>query len=219
MIAIERPSMRRRSSFLFGRLAVFVVGAFFLAGAIHIVIILLVPFFAQSDGWSRLSAVAADNGFAVIPVTAASTDGVQGLDPLFVNGACRIDLAQGPAEITLEARDRFWSLALYDPLNTILFSLNDRTAVDGRLDMLVLTPAQRLELMQNPPPGIEQRIVVDSASEDLIVLLRLFAPTAGSEEEAREIVAAAECAPASLPAPVDSSGGADFGEPAPAASP
>ena len=55
-----------------------------------------------------------------------------------MNGACRLDLGEAPAGIAVDARDRFWSLALYDPKGTIIFSLNDRTAVEGRLDMIVV---------------------------------------------------------------------------------
>jgi hypothetical protein len=39
---------------------------------------------------------------------------------------------------------------------------------------------------------------VEGPSNELIALLRLFAPTAGAQEEARRILAAAECLPEQL---------------------
>ena len=79
---------------------------------------------------------------AEIPDAGTSgAEGVAGLDPLFVNGACRIRLGEAPVGITVDASDRFWSVALYDPKGVIVFSLNDRTAVEGRLDMIVVNAA------------------------------------------------------------------------------
>jgi uncharacterized membrane protein len=183
-----------------GATVAFVVATAFLTGIVHICTIFLIPFLAESDGWSRLSAVAGDDSFVEAPATGPETT-VQGLDPLFLTGACRIRLDDAPATIAVEARDRFWSVALLDPRGTIIFSLNDRTALAGRLDMMVVDPGQNATLRNAPPPGFEQVIVVESQTLDLIALLRLFAPTPVAQAEARRILAAAECVPEPLPEP------------------
>jgi uncharacterized membrane protein len=180
----------------FGGLLTFVAGTLLLAGSIHICTILLVPVFAKEDGWSRLFPYAGEDQFSEIPDAGTSgTEGVAGLDPLFVNGACRIRLDQAPVGITVDASDRFWSVALYDPKGVIVFSLNDRTAVEGRLDMVVVNADQNAEIKKSPPAEIEETIVAESTSDDLIALLRLFAPTRTAREDARQILAAAECLP------------------------
>ena len=189
----------------FGGILTFAMGTFLAAGAIHICAILLVPMLAKSDGWSRLMPFAGDDRFTEIPSSASG--GVAGLDPLFVNGACRIDLSEAPAGITVDARDRFWSVALYDPSGVIIFSLNDRTAVEGKLDMIVVDQEQNAKLKKAPSEEIEQTIVVESSSDDLIALLRLFAPTRTAQEDARSILARAECLPAPSIIPVAASGG------------
>jgi uncharacterized membrane protein len=188
-----------------GGILTFAMGTFLAAGAIHICAILLVPMLAKSDGWSRLMPFAGDNRFTEIPSSASG--GVAGLDPLFVNGACRIDLSEAPAGITVDARDRFWSVALYDPSGVIIFSLNDRTAVEGKLDMIVVDQEQNAKLKKAPSEEIEQTIVVESSSDDLIALLRLFAPTRTAQEDARRILARAECLPAPSIIPDAASGG------------
>ena len=160
----------------------------------------------KADGWSRLAPFAGEDRFTEIPVADAEA-GVAGLDPLFVNGACRLDLADAPAGITVEARDRFWSLALYDPTGAIIFSLNDRTAIEGRLDMIVVNAAQNAKLKRAPSAEIEQTIVAESPSDDLIALLRLFAPTRTAQEDARRVLARAECLPAPSVIPAQASGG------------
>jgi uncharacterized membrane protein len=183
----------------------FAMGTFLAAGAIHICAILLVPVFAKSDGWSRLIPFAGEDRFTEIPSSASG--GVAGLDPLFVNGACRLDLSGAPAGITVDARDRFWSVALYDPAGVIIFSLNDRTAVEGKLDMIVVNQEQNAQLKKAPSEEIEQTIVVESSSDDLIALLRLFAPTRTAQEDARRILARAECLPAPSVIPSSASAG------------
>ncbi len=179
-----------------GGLLTFVVGVALLAGAIHICAILLVPVLAKSDGWSRLAPYAGDDAFTEIPETGMSgAGGVAGLDPLFVNAACRINLNDAPASITVDASDRFWSVALYDPKGVIVFSLNDRTAVEGSLDMIVVNAEQNEKLKKSPTVEIETTIVTESPSNDLIALVRLFAPTRTAREDARRILASAECLP------------------------
>ena len=206
-VTIFEPA--RGFRFPLGAIATFGVGTLFLSAVIHICTILLIPIVAEADGWSRLATVAGEDEFTEVSFGRArpaanapeAANIVAGLDPLFLTGACRVDLAGAPFGITVDARDRFWTLALYDPKGTIIFSLNDRTAANGALDMLVVTPAQNAELKKSPPAGIDQTIVVESATDDLIAILRLFAPTPEAQAVARPILAGAECLPAPLDAP------------------
>lgn len=203
--AFVRPQMLPRLSLR--PLTTFVAAVLFLAGAIHIVTILLVPAFAGSDGWSRLAAFGGVDQFTPVPV-ADGAGGVVGLDPLFVNGACRLQLDEAPAAITLDAQDRFWSLALYDRQGTILFSINDRTAADGQLEMLVVNPDENAALKKSPPSDIDQTVVVESPSNDLIALLRLYAPTDANQRDARRTLTQAECVPSPLdPVALDAGSG------------
>jgi uncharacterized membrane protein len=190
--------------FSMSAIAAVTAGVLMAAGAIHIGAILLVPVFAEADGWSRIVPYAGSDRFTEIPVS--PTGGVAGLDPLFVNGACRINLAEAPAGITVNARDRFWSVALYNPDDVIVFSLNDRTAIEGSLDMIVVNPAQNAELKRAATEDITLSIVAESPSDDLIALLRLFAPTKTAQEDARRIMAQAECLPAPSVMPARMSG-------------
>lgn len=205
MIGLSTPRSWTLPRLKFGGIIPLATGALMAAGAIHIGAILLVPVFAQGDGWSRLAPHAGIDKFTEVPVTAEG--GVAGLDPLFVNGACRLSLADAPAGITVDARDRFWSVALYDPTGAILFSLNDRTAVEGKLDMIVVSAAQNAELKRASTAEIELSVVAESPSDDLIALLRLFAPTKAAQEDARRVMARAECLPAPSVMPAQASGG------------
>lgn len=192
--------------FRLGTAASFVIGAALLAGAIHIVVILAVPYLAESDGWSRLVPHAGQDMFKELSTLGPAEGGVPGLDPLFVNGACKLDLTDAPAGIAVDARDRFWSVALYDPRGVIVFSLNDRTATQGRLDMIVVNGEQNARLKESPTIEVEQTIVAESPSDELIALLRLYAPTALARDDARRILAQSECLPAPSVIPPPESG-------------
>jgi uncharacterized membrane protein len=199
------PEMRRGLSLV--ALAGFVVATLFLAGAIHITTILLVPEVAGSDGWSRLAQFAGEGKFVEVPTDGSNAAGVTGLDPLFLNGACGIDVGDNPAAISLDAGGLFWSLALYDPQGTITFSLNDRTASEGQMRMLVATPEQNAELKQASQPADDQTIVVETQSDELIALLRVFAPTASARRSAGRVLEQAGCARAPIDAGDSTSGG------------
>ena len=98
-------------------------------------------------------------------------------------------------------------MALYDPKGVIVFSLNDRTAVEGRLDMIVVNAEQNAELKKSPTVEIEETIVTESPSDDLIALLRLFAPTSTAREDARRILAGGGVPPRPVLLPRAPSGG------------
>lgn len=174
---------------LLRNLVTIALAVLFLSTAIHIMAVLLVPRFASEDGWSRISNFAEAGRFRIIPDRTL----LPGLDPMFVHGACPLSLEEAPVLLSLSAADRFWSLALFNSGNISVFSLNDRTAQEGRLDMLVVNPVQNALLKENPPEDIDDIIVVEVNDNRLIALFRLYAPTPDLQRSAREAVDAAVC--------------------------
>lgn len=170
------------------------LAVFFLTIAIHIIAVLLVPSFASNDGWTRLRSFTETGRFKAIPDNQQPVV-LSGLDPLFVHSACAISLAEAPAALSLTAQDSFWSLALYDSKSIAIFSLNDRTAQGGTLDMLVVNPVQNALLKENPPPDIADIIVVEAADNNLVAVFRLYAPTQELRQKAITAVNTAICEP------------------------
>lgn len=195
MTALERVLLDRLSDGVTIRnIVTSLLAIVLLSTAIHIVAVLLVPRFATADGWSRLSEFADVGDFREIP-TDPQNQVLPGLDPMFVHGGCFLDLTIAPAVLSLTAPDRFWSLALYNDEGISTFSLNDRTAQDGTLDMLVVTPVQTAQLKENPPEDIDEIIVVETQSDSLIAVFRLYAPTAELRRSSRQALEAAICEP------------------------
>jgi uncharacterized membrane protein len=167
-----------------------------LAGIVHIVTILLVPHYSGADGWSRAVTAAVEEDWTPLVSPNSSQAALPGLDPLFVHGLCKIEINEAPAILSLEPANRFWSLALYNRSGTVVFSLNDRTAVDGALEMLVVNSLDAERLKESPQADLEGMIIVKSANADLIAVLRLYAPEPSDRSEAQAQIAAAQCAPA-----------------------
>ena len=183
-----------------GGVLAFVLGVLMLAGIVHITAILLVPVMAENDGWSRIARVAGEERFNEVPLAPSAGAAVPGLDPLFVHGACRLHLGEGPVSVGVQESERFWSLALYDTHGTVLFSLNDRTATDGRLDMLIVNPVQAAQLKAEAA-SLGETVVVESPSDELVALVRFYAPVRSMAGEAREALKKAPCEPVRIGEP------------------
>ncbi len=198
--AIDREILTARKMPTAGTLSAGLLATLLLAGIVHIVTILLVPHYSGADGWSRAATAAVNEGWTPLASptssSASSQDSIPGLDPLFVHGLCKVAINEAPAILSLKAANRFWSLALHDRSGTVLFSLNDRTAVDGALEMLVVNSLDAERLKESPQADFEGMIIVESADAELIAVLRLYAPEPADRLVAKAQIAAAQCAPA-----------------------
>ena len=76
---------------------------------------------------------------------------VRSVDPLFSAIACRFDLDDGVVHVQAPGRVPFWSMSVYDRNGQNIFSFNDRTSADGRVNFVVLTPAQTIEVRKQLP--------------------------------------------------------------------
>ncbi|MCQ0989619.1 DUF1254 domain-containing protein [Jiella marina] len=124
------------------------------AGLVHIAVIFAMPSVAERNAWSRL----ADLGepYALVRVqplesepgtVSASTDAPVGdfafVDPAFITAGCRFSLERGPVRIYARERNiTFWSASIYNRQGDNLYSINDRAAIDGIVDLLVGTRDQ-----------------------------------------------------------------------------
>ncbi|RFC64971.1 hypothetical protein DYI37_03635 [Fulvimarina endophytica] len=131
------------------------------AGLVHIAIVFMIPNVSDNSAWSRLSGLG--DYFEVVrigPLRDASVvrpplaeeelpaDG--GLrrsfafsDPAFLVASCRFALDGGPVEISANGTiDNFWSASIYDSQGDNLYSINDRAAIGGLVNLIVGTPQQ-----------------------------------------------------------------------------
>ena len=77
--------------------------------------------------------------------------------------------------------------------------MNDRTSVDGVMDVIVATPIQMTTLRKTLPEALAKSILVELPESEGYTVLRTLAPQKSLEEAARDFLADASCEP--LPAP------------------
>ncbi len=175
------------------RTLLFLVGALFLGGMIHIVVVLLVPYYADRDAWAQVERFGREDRFHVLPLAQPGAEPLKSLDPWMLQAVCRFSLAEGPVRMTAALPDDFWSIAIFDRRGRNMFSLNDRSAERTRLDLAVITPVQMAQLRQNPPESMETAIVVELPIEEGFAMLRLFVADETKLPDAAEAAQSADC--------------------------
>lgn len=164
---------------------------------LHVAGILAFPLFAGRDLWTDVADYGPTEVFNLIPQAEPGEDSLATLDPNMVHAVCRLDLTR-PHRIFAAFAARFWSVGILDRTGRNLYSLNSATAGRADLDVLLIQPADLTPLRRNPPPVLEQSVVVDLTIDEAIVVIRAFAPDAS----ARALLAG-ELARANCDAPVD----------------
>lgn len=148
------------------------------AGIVHIAVLLLLPVVSERDAWSRLSQ--AGGLYTVAPLYGAQADRrvLRSADPLFQAVACRFDLADGIAHIRGVGHLPYWSVSVYDRGGRNIYSFNDRSSSVGMLDLVVLTPAQMLEVRKDLPEAYAESVFVEAEIGEGIAVVRGFVPDA-----------------------------------------
>lgn len=150
------------------------------AGIVHIVAVLATPRFSDSNAFSRH---AGEPGrFAPVPTR----------DPLARAIACRLDLRE-PVRLVADGDVPFWSASLLVPDGTNVYSLNDRTAENGALDLIVVrrseVDALRERLVDDPPE------IVALEADGALAVLRVLVPDKSYEGVAGAFIESAGCEP------------------------
>ncbi len=146
------------------------------AGIVHGVLLLAIPGLAKRDAWARLSPVS--DQYEIVRVGAGTVGGpvVGAADPSFLAAVCRFKLTDGPVHLTAPGRMPFWSASVYGRDGANLFSLTDRSATGGLLDIVILRPEQMIQARKNPPEDFEKSIYIELPLGEGLVLLRAFVP-------------------------------------------
>ncbi|MBX8824544.1 hypothetical protein [Ochrobactrum sp. SFR4] len=162
------------------------------AAIVHIAIILLVPDDASETLWKRVEALGPAESFHRLE----GANWAKRRDPLMRSAACRFDLTNGPVHISAVGKVPFWSLAIYNHVGDITFSLNDQ--VSPTTDLLIVSPLQKILLEQSIPQQLEQSVLITQSVNEAIAVLRVFEPDATWQDETGEFLKSAECMSVSI---------------------
>jgi uncharacterized membrane protein len=158
------------------RTLLWLVGGVLLGGIIHLVVILTLPQLAEETVWTRIAPLDADNRVAILPRPAPGEPNPLHLDPELVYGVCRLDLSAGPGFISGTLPDAFWSVAVYNEDGIVTYSTTNRDGIGQTLEMGLFNAAQTRLLAQQEIDIVDGLLVVEAASDNLIVLVRLAPP-------------------------------------------
>lgn len=163
------------------------------AAIVHILVVFAIPAQSRGDGWSRLERLGPL--FATVPVTglsageAAPDAGTEGtafgfVDPAFLTVACRFTTETGPVRLLATEKTPFWSASISARNGDNLYSISERVALDGRLDLLV-GEREQLDLARlEGTPADPVTIPVEFAAEEGILVVRALV----AEESQRPFV-------------------------------
>lgn len=182
-----------------------------LVGAVivHIAVIFAMPQLAGNNAWSRVSALGKIYDVVrVEPLRSAGPDVIAPrigsnrhdfafVDPAFVTASCRFSLADGPVRIvSTYDQNTFWSASIYDKRGENLYSINDRSAVDGVFNLLLGTREQILEV--NSDLGTDSDETAIPVEVDLTqgyMTIRVLVDEESKRPFAQEFVDSLRCEP------------------------
>lgn len=163
------------------------------AGIVHIATLLLIPAVSDLDTWTRLSNLGALNEFHRIEHSGETAASIRALDPAMEVSACRFDLADGPIQIQSSGTVPFWSLSIYNRRGENIFSINDRTANEIDLDVIIANARELVELRKGLNPEFEASIVAETEISEGFVVLRAFVEDAGMKPAVSQFLENASC--------------------------
>jgi uncharacterized membrane protein len=164
------------------------------AALLHLVIILALPHFTGRDAFTRVLMEGDPDRFHPLEASLDAA-GLGNTDPYIRTAVCPITMDQQPARLMASGNVPFWSLTIFDSASNEIFSMNDRTAVDGVLDVVVASPVQLAAIRKASPPELEQTILVETTQSEGYAILRTMAPQPSFEPAAGAFLAGASCAP------------------------
>ncbi|MFD0915879.1 DUF1254 domain-containing protein [Pseudahrensia aquimaris] len=174
--------------------------ALVLAGIVHILVVLLIPSYAERDAWAKLASKGEPWEFSVVARPGLDkTSELPLADPSFGVAACRFDLSESPLVVEAAGNLPFWSVALFDRRGRNFYSFNDRTAIGRQLYMIVVNPVQMAQLRKNPPEDTERAVLIESDLQEGFILIRALQDNAARAPAVQKFLNEAQCSRYSLP--------------------
>jgi uncharacterized membrane protein len=175
------------------RILYFTLCVLVIAGLVHISIVLLIPAYGTQDAYAQLSRSMPLLAFKPIGQDAADSP-VSDIDPYFAYGVCRFDITEEGVAIRAPKIDTFWSATVVDENGSVVYSLNTRTAIDGRLDLVLVNPVMVLRLRELQPVEIENSILVETDMKQGFAVIRVLRPEASWKKQADAFLGQVSCA-------------------------
>jgi uncharacterized membrane protein len=177
------------------RFIVTLVSTLIIACTVHLATILILPYVAPQDVWTRLDKFGSPGAFRVLPAAAPGQAVDPYADPAIVMAICRYDLDKAPFRVVGEPSLWYWGLALHTNRGFIYYSINNRAIGEGSLDLRILNEDEYAAKQQEEVEEAAQEFVVASPSLRGYVVLRALVPEASAREQIEENFKKVKCEP------------------------
>ena len=159
-----------------------------IAALVHLAAVWAVPRLIMHRLMTGLAAAGADNAALRPPRPTDAARSVVMPSPDLLYAICRYDVSKRPLRIAARVPASYWSVALFADNSDNFFTLDDRAAGEGPVELVLAAQGARVAA----PAGAR---VIAAPSDTGVVLFRLFVPN----EKALPALAAAQqeerCAP------------------------
>jgi uncharacterized membrane protein len=175
------------------RLSLWLLAGVLFGALIHIVIILTIPALSETSTWDRLNALGARGTIVVLEPVVPGAPNPMRLDPELVYGVCLFDVTERAGRLSGVLPLAFWSVAVFRPNGSVLYSTTSREGTSDRLLLGVFTEAQTRQLAQQDTDIEEGLIIVESDATEVAVVVRLAPPHPAMQARYRDVVAQMNC--------------------------
>ena len=152
----------------------FVLTAALLTGTIiHIGTIFAIPYYSVNDIWHRVLSLGPLHRVLTISDAHEAVALSRDLDPAFVYGICRTDVARAPVLMKGNLQSDFWSLNYLDRRGRSQFSLTNEVS-GPEINVVLATKGQQRLLTERPDLLDETAIAVQANDNQGLLLLRAF---------------------------------------------
>jgi uncharacterized membrane protein len=175
------------------RTTLYVVAGALLGLLIHLVVILILPSLAPNSLSARLAALGQVNKVVLLADVPPGAPNQLRLDPELSYAMCRLDLRNGPGELSGTLPLAYWSVAVYDPSGTVLYSTTNRDGTGQALDVGIFDQAQTRLLAEQKIDVDAGLLIVETKSDDIFVVVRLAPPQPVMRERYKAHLAKLNC--------------------------
>jgi len=172
----------------------FVLGALFIALAVHVASVLSMPLLTSNDLHARLAPRLPANEVVLL-----SADQVEGLklpffDNAFEAGVCRYELSGGVLRLRAPVAETLLLVTLVAKGGSVYFTVTDRAAIKDTVEVLIGTDQQIGQIenadQEDVPVG---ELRVRAPSSEGVAVIRAFAPSPSMRARAAMTISQATC--------------------------
>src|SRR3984893_1331069 len=171
------------------------LGVLAIAGITHIVAVFALPEIAAKDTFARISELAKPGRLTILPPSRPDKQVMPFADPAMVQSVCPFDLSQGGLRLHADVEGgRLLTFSFRTSAGQVFYSMSDLAAQQGKIDVVVLTPAQ-LEIAEanddEDDPSQDLRLIAPETKG--FVIISAFAAYQSERAEAEERVKSVAC--------------------------